>query len=53
MDYEKAFDTVQHVKPLEILRKHNLDERNIRIVANLCWHQKAKITVSEEVSNEI
>lgn len=53
IDYEKAFDTIQHGKLIEILKKLNLDERDIRIIMNLYWHQKAKVTVDGEVSDQI
>lgn len=53
IDYEKGFDTAQYGKFLKILRKQNVDERDLRKIANLYWHQKSQITVDGDVSNDI
>lgn len=45
IDYEKAFDRVQHSKLVEILRQIQLDEKDIRLIENLYWGQTAEIRV--------
>ena len=53
IDYEKAFDRVQHDKLLEILKRTGLDDRDIRIVANLYWNQLANVRVDGTLSDEV
>ena len=53
IDYEKAFDTVNHEKFIDILSELGLDERDIRIIANLYWNQTATIRVEGEISEEV
>lgn len=53
IDYQKAFDTVQHDKLIDILREVGLDECDIRIIANLYWDQTAAIKIDNELSEQI
>lgn len=53
IDYEKAFDKVKHEKLLEILINNGLDARDIRIIQNMYWNQKAKVRVEDELTEEI
>ena len=53
MDYQKAFDKVQHGKLVEILRKVGLDERDLRIIVNLYCGQTASIRREAEDSDVI
>ncbi|KAL0893269.1 hypothetical protein ABMA27_014867 [Loxostege sticticalis] len=50
IDYEKAFDRVQHTKLIEVLMSKGLDSRDIRIIKNLYWHQKAAVKVENELT---
>lgn len=52
LDYNKAFDTVRHEKLLSILNDLNLDNRDIRLIRNLYWNQKAKIKLEDQSSEE-
>lgn len=50
IDYEKAFDRVQHTKLIEVLLLKGLDSRDIRIIKNLYWDQKAAVKVENELT---
>lgn len=53
VDYEKAFDTIQHEKMVNILEEIRLDGRDIHIIANLYWNQKATVRVDNQMSEKI
>ena len=53
LDYEKAFDRVQHHKLMQILRKLDLDKKDIRCIENLYWHQTAQLKIDNSMSNPI
>ncbi|KAI5732155.1 hypothetical protein M8J77_022354 [Diaphorina citri] len=53
IDFEKAFDRVQHTKLVEILRKIKLDDKDIRIIANLYWQQKATVRTENRETEEV
>ena len=40
IDYEKAFDRVQHGKMTEMLRNLDIDGKDIKCIKNLYWEQK-------------
>ena len=50
IDYSKAFDRVHHVQLIQCLEKIGVDGRDIRVIANLYWHQKAAIRIQNELS---
>ena len=50
IDYSKAFDRVHHVQLIKCLEKIGIDGKDIRIIANLYWHQKAVIRVDNDLS---
>ena len=50
IDYSKAFDRIHHVTLIECLEKIGIDGKDIRIIANLYWHQKAAIRIEDELS---
>jgi len=49
IDYEKAFDRVQHNKLIQILENMDIDEKDIQCIKNLYWHQTAKVK-SEDIT---
>ncbi|KAL0279224.1 UNVERIFIED_CONTAM: hypothetical protein PYX00_000829 [Menopon gallinae] len=53
IDYEKAFDRVQHEKMIQILQQVGLDSRDVRIIANLYWNQKAHVRFSDNTSEDV
>ena len=50
VDYEKAFDKVKHEEMLKLLRDINVDGKDLRLIQNLYWKQKAAVRVGEELS---
>ena len=50
VDYEKAFDRVRHEEMLKLLRDLNIDGKDLRLIQNLYWKQKAAVRVAEELS---
>ena len=50
IDYSKAFDRVHHDQLIKCLEKIGIDGRDIRIIVNLYWHQKAAIKIPNELS---
>ena len=45
IDYEKAFDRVQHSKLIEILKNTGIDSKDLRIITNLYWNQTANVKI--------
>ena len=43
IDYEKAFDRANHMKLIEILRKYNIDDKDLQVIRALYWDQCANI----------
>ncbi|XP_073824763.1 FERM domain containing isoform X3 [Musca autumnalis] len=53
IDYEKAFDTVQHDKLMDILASIGISEKEIRCIKSLYWHQSAHVNIDGEITEEI
>ena len=51
IDYAKAFDRVQHQKAFECLRNTRMDSKDLRVITNLYWNQRACIRNDNEVSD--
>ena len=51
IDYTEAFDRVRHEEIITILEQLNIDGKDLRIIKNICWEQKAAVRVEEETSN--
>ena len=51
IDYAKAFDRVQHQKTFECLRNTRMDSKDLRVITNLYWNQRACIRNDKEVSD--
>ena len=51
IDYSKAFDRIHHQQLIDCLEKIGMDGKDIRIIANLYWMQKAAIRVGDELSD--
>ena len=43
IDYQKAFDRVQHYKMIEVLKNVGIDDKDLRIISNLYWNQTAVV----------
>ena len=52
IDYANVFDRVQHAKLIECLKNINID-RDIRLIKNLYWEQKASVRVEQDMSVEV
>ena len=50
IDYEKAFDTVRHQELLRMLERLGVDEKDMRIIRNLYYQQKAAVKVGNELT---
>ena len=53
IDYQKAFDRVQHTKLIQILYDIGLDTRDIKIIENLYWNQKACVLVDDNFTENL
>ncbi|KAI5754908.1 hypothetical protein M8J77_012531 [Diaphorina citri] len=53
IDFEKAFDKIHHVKLIEVLKKINIDDTDIRIIKNLYWQQSASVRVEGQITEPI
>ena len=51
IDYSKAFDRVHHIKLIECLEKIGIDGKDIRMIGNLYWQQKAAISIGKDLSS--
>lgn len=53
IDLEKAFDTINHTKLIQLIQNTGLDDKDIRLIKNLYWHQSARIKVENTFSGKI
>ena len=53
LDYKKAFDKVKHDNLFQILEKFDMGGKNLRLVRNLYWEQKAAMKVNNDISEYI
>lgn len=52
IDYEKAFDNVKHNLLIKYLNDLGLDGKDVRLISNLYWHQRAEIRISNAGTTE-
>jgi hypothetical protein len=50
IDYSKAFDTVKHTHLIEMLQNLDVDDKDIRLLTNLYWTQRAAVRHNGELS---
>jgi len=50
IDYEKAFDRVQHHKLIQILNRLDIDQKDIRCNQSLYWNQMAEVRVGNDLT---
>lgn len=53
VDFEKAFDTVRHEDMINMLKDIGLDGKDIRVLKNLYWDQKAAVKIGNGKTNWI
>jgi len=52
IDFEKAVNKVRHERLFEILRKIDIDGKDLKFITNLYWHQQANIRINKTLSND-
>lgn len=50
--FEEAFDKVRREKLIEVLQKIGIHGKDHRFITNLNWHQRAKISINNTLSND-
>ena len=53
IDYQKAFDTVRHEELLRMLERLGVDEKDLRLIKNLYYQQKAAVRVGDELTDTV
>ena len=53
VDFQKAFDTVKHNQLIEMLLDLQVDGKDIRMITNLYWDQRATVQVGDQKTNWI
>ena len=52
-EYEKVFDSVEHNKLVDQLRKIGLESRDINFIITLYWRQTARLKYDNDMTDEI
>ena len=52
IDFEKAFDRVKHVKIIECMENLDMDGKDISLIRNRYWNQKAYMRTEDGLSPE-
>lgn len=53
IDFEKAFDKVNHKMLIDVLKTSNIQDKDLQIIKNLCWNQRANIMVGNSLSKDV
>lgn len=53
VDFEKAFDRVQHSKMFKALNDIGIECSNVRAIASLFWQQVATVLLDSEETNVV
>lgn len=53
MDYNKTFDKVKHDRFRDLLKKNNLDIRDVTLISNLYYNQRSNVKIGKEISEEM
>ena len=53
IDYQKAFDRVNHERLIEILKQEGIPAHEIRIIEHLYWNQKAAVIMENGETEEV
>ena len=51
IDYEKAFDKVQHEGIIQALNKHNFGKEYVQLIKNLYCNQNVAVQIGKETTN--
>ena len=50
VDFQKAFDTVEHEQLMALLQRIGIDGKDLRLIVNLYWDQRAAVRVDKRKS---
>ena len=53
IDYSKAFDRVKHKELMQMLSELDIDGKDLRLIRNLYWDQKAAIKIGDQIGNYV
>ena len=53
IDYSKTFDRVKHKNLMQIMIELDIDGKDLHLIRNLYWDQKAAIRIGDEISNYV
>ena len=53
IDYKKAFDMVKHDEIMHILDDLEIDDKDLRLIQNIYYHQRAIVNVGSKTSEEV
>ena len=53
IDYQKAFDRVNHDKLVELMEKAGIPELERRLIINLYWNQKAAVRWDSDITRNV
>ena len=53
IDYQKAFDRVNHDKLVEVMEKAGIPELERRLIINLYWNQKAAVRWDSDITRNV
>ena len=53
IDYQKVFDTVRHGELLRMLARLGMDKKDLRVIKNLYYQQKAAVRVRDELTETV
>ncbi|KAF2890025.1 hypothetical protein ILUMI_16148, partial [Ignelater luminosus] len=53
IDYNKALDEVRHDELMNIVKDKHLDHRDLMIISNLYYKQRATICIDQQTSEEM
>ena len=53
IDYEKAFDWVNHEKMIKCLNDIGKNGKELKLIVNLYWTQRASIRLEKSLSDKI
>ena len=53
IDYEKAFDMVKPNDLIKMLKEKQLDSKDVNIITNLYWKQKAGIVMGDAATKDV
>lgn len=53
IDFEKAFDTVNHEQLIEAIERTDVDSKDMRMIRNLYWNQTAHVKIGQSATKDL